>query len=441
MKLSVVFSLIVVMTLILSCAKQHEPTLDEELEEAIISGSRTGSLDYFIFPEEGEFDKLPNQDPANPLTPEKAKLGQLLFFEPGLAQNPSQEICYETYSCSSCHIPSRGFLPGRMQGIADGAVGFGNFGTRRLLADGYSEDEIDAQGTRPMTVMNVTYMTNTLWSGTFGANDKNVGTEYAWTGLAEVNHTGYAGLEAQNIEGFDLHRLEINDRVLYDFGYAALFDEAFPDIPKEQRYTPETASFAMGAFLRSILTNQAPLQQYLKGDRGALSEQQKRGAKLFFGKANCIACHNSPSFSNMQFFALGTADMYQFGGLNTSADDPRNRGRGMFTGREEDNYKFKVPQLYNLKEYASFFHGSSKYSIADVLDFKMEAKSENPNVSDEDVALNSFSLSKQQRSDLLDFLTNALYDNDMERYLPRYVLSGYCFPNNDDMSKEDMGCQ
>ena len=236
------------------------------------------------------------------------------------------------------------------------------------MAEGYLESEIDAQGTRPMTVMNVTFMTNTLWSGLFGANDRNEGTESSWTGLAEVIHTGYAGLEAQNIEGFDLHRLEINDRVLYDFGYAEYFDKAFPDIDVKDRYNPVTASFAMGAFLRTILTNEAPFQKYLKGDVNALTDEQKEGALLFMGKANCISCHRSPSFSNMQFFALGPNDMYNFGGLNTSADDPRNLGRGMFTGREEDNYKFKVPQLYNLKAYESFFHGSSKYHIEDVVD-------------------------------------------------------------------------
>ena len=424
-----------------SCSKTYEVTLDDELKELIIENSGDGTLDYFILPETGAYNQLPNQDPANPITAEKVKLGQLLFFEPGLAQNPAYDVCFETYSCSSCHIPTKGFLPGRIQGIADGAVGFGNEGTRRVLADGYHENEIDAQGTRPMTIMNVTFMTNTLWSGTFGANDKNIGTEYAWEGLAEVNHTGFAGLEAQNIEGFDLHRLEINDRVLYDFGYASLFDEAFPEIPKEERYSPMTASFAMSAFLRSVLTNEAPFQSYLKGNEDALTESEKRGAKLFYGKANCITCHNSPSFSSMQFFALGTADMYNFGGLNTSEDDPRNLGRGMFTHREEDMYKFKVPQLYNLNDYQSFFHGSSKYSIEDVVDFKSEAKSENPHVADENVALKPFGLSKKQKIDLVNFLRNALYDPDMDRYTPQYVLSGYCFPNNDPLSKDDMGCQ
>jgi len=441
MKLKLVFLGIVCLVLVSSCLKDHTGiTLDAQLKELITLSSKTGSLDYFIMPESGDYDALPNQDPNNPITAEKVHLGQLLFHETGLAQEAKYGVSLETYSCSSCHIASEGFLPGRSQGIADGAFGYGVNGSDRHLAPGYTASEIDAQGNRPMTVMNVTYMTNTLWSGTFGANDVNLGTEDAWTGLAEVNHTGFHGLEAQNIEGFHLHRLSINDKVLYEYGYAELFDEAFPEIPEQDRYNPVTASFAMGAYLRSLLTNKAPFQNYLKGVEYALTEDQKKGALVFFDKGRCINCHNSPSFSAMNFFALGTEDMYAFGGLNTSEDDPRYLGRGGFTGEQDDMYKFKVPQLYNLKDYSSFFHGSSKNSIEEVVDFKIAAQSENDKVAQDRLAISPLMLSAEERSNLIDFLTNALHDGNMERYVPESIPSGLCFPNNDPQSRIDIGC-
>jgi cytochrome c peroxidase len=79
-----------------------------------------------------------------------------------LAQNPNQKDSYETYSCATCHIPEKGFLPGRIQGIADGGRGFGDNGSFRTIAPTYLEEEVDAQGNRPLTVMNVTFSTNTL---------------------------------------------------------------------------------------------------------------------------------------------------------------------------------------------------------------------------------------------------------------------------------------
>ncbi|HPN71945.1 MAG TPA: cytochrome-c peroxidase, partial [Saprospiraceae bacterium] len=225
--------------------------LDETLLKYLSQNAPTGNYDYYIMPESTDYDKLPNQDPHNPITQAKIDLGKLLFHETGLAQDSKLGACYETFSCSSCHIGTKGFLPGRFQGIADGAEGFGYQGSNRRVVEGYTQYDLDAQGNRPMTVMNVTYMTNTLWSGMFGANDLNVGTKAVWTGSAAVNHTGYFGLEAQNIEGMKIHRLAINDKVLYDFGYAQMFDKAFPEIAKVRRYTPVTASFALSAYLRS----------------------------------------------------------------------------------------------------------------------------------------------------------------------------------------------
>jgi cytochrome c peroxidase len=428
---------------ITSCV--HDPgDVDElSLRKRLTETSPTGSLDYYVMPSETDYAALPNQDPANPITAEKVRLGQLLYYETGLAQIPLKPSSYETYSCSSCHIPEKGFLPGRMQGIADGAYGFGLEGEFREMRDDYIESELDAQGTRPLTSLNVAYVTNTLWSGIFGAKDINLGTNTWWDGLAAVNYTGYVGLEAQNIEGFDLHRLEINDKVLDVFGYRALFDEAFADRDVSDRYNPETASFAMSAYTRTMLTNQAPYQEWLRGDPTAITAEQKRGAYLFYGKARCYNCHSGPSFSSMNFHALGTKDMYEFGGLNTSADDERNLGRGMFTGRPADMHRFKVPQLYNLKQYETFFHGSSKLSIREVVDFKMKAQSENSTVANENLSplFKPVDLTEEEINNLIDFLENALFDPNTTRYVPDAILSGYCFPNNDIQARKDMGCE
>ena len=406
----------------------------------IAEKSRSGSSDYFIMPASGDYAALPNQDPANPITEEKVQLGKLLFFETGLAQDAITAEGKETFSCATCHVPESGFLPGRIQGIADGAIGFGDQGNNRVTLSNYAESELDAQGVRPLTVMNVTYMTNTLWSGTFGAEDRNIGTEDAWENEAEVNHLGFAGIESQNIEGLHLHRMAITDKVLNEYGYAARFDEAFPNIAVEDRYTVTTASFAIAAYLRTILTSEAPFQRYLRGDNDALFETEKRGAIVFFDKANCVSCHSGPSFSSMNFVSLGTKDLYEAGGLNTSPDDPRNLGRGSLTGNPSDMYRFKVPQLYNLKQYKTFFHGSSKRSIEEVVDFKIAAVSENSNVPTSDVPLRPLTLTATEKADLINFLTSGLFDAQMQRHVPEEVLSGNCLPNNDAKSKEDLGC-
>ena len=46
------------------------------------------------------------EDAANPFSPEKAALGQMLFFDPVLSKD-------STLSCSSCHLPERAFTDGK----------------------------------------------------------------------------------------------------------------------------------------------------------------------------------------------------------------------------------------------------------------------------------------------------------------------------------------
>ena len=138
--------------------------------------SETGNTNYYILPSSNDLDAIP-QDPKNPLTQAKVDLGKQIFFDTGLAQGALKESGMGTYSCSSCHLPSAGFRPGTAQGIADGGVGFGFNGDGRVRNTEYQEDEIDVQSARPLSLINVAYVTNTSWNGQFGSTGVNVGTE------------------------------------------------------------------------------------------------------------------------------------------------------------------------------------------------------------------------------------------------------------------------
>lgn len=418
---------------------------DSLLENAVKKFSPTGDLDHFILPQSNDYANIPTS-PENPITPVKVALGKFLFFETGLGLAPMQEIGEGTYSCGSCHIPSAGFRPGREQGIGEGGVGFGLNGEDRVMSDYYTPEQLDAQGARPLSVLNAAYVTNALWNGQFGGGGINEGTEAVWKeeNGTNINHLGLGGLESQNIESFHLHRMVINKDVVDELGYTPYFESAFSDFPEEERYSEKAASFAIAAYLRTLLTNKAPFQDYLKGNKTALTEQEKRGAMLFFGEAKCVTCHSGPSLNAMNFYAIGVKDLYECGDniVNTSADDPRNLGRGGFTENPEDMYKFKVPQLYNLKDTPFYFHGSSKTSLEDVVKYFNDGVIENSNVPLSQIPpiFQPLGLDQSEIDDLVAFLENGLHDPDLTRYEPDYILSGNCFPNNDEQSRIDIGC-
>lgn len=417
--------------------------LDSALEERLKESSLNGSYEEYLLPDELDYQNIP-QDPKNPLTTEKVELGKLLFFETGVALAPAHQISRESYSCGTCHVPASGFLPGAAQGIADGGVGFGLAGEERSMYNFYEEEDVDAQGARPLSQINVAFSTNTSWNGQFGSGGLNEGTETVWDNniVTEVNHLGFSGIESQNIEGVELHRMVYNEEILDDLGYIDLFDEAFSEVSLEERYTKETASLAISAYTRTLIPNQAPFQHWLKGETEAMSDTEKRGALLFFGKAGCVNCHKGAALNGLRFEAIGVEDLYQNGGVNTDASDRRNLGRGGFTGVTEDLYKFKVPQLYNLKDAGHYFHGSSKNSLREVVEYFNDAISENENVPNEQLSLyfRPLNLSEKEIEDITAFLEESLFDPEMNRYVPGAVHSGNCIPNNDLFSQIDLGC-
>jgi cytochrome c peroxidase len=442
------FLLLATTSYFLSCVHEPDFNFDKLLEEQLNIRSATGSYEGYIMPDGFDLTALPNQDAKNPVTKAKVELGRMLFYETGLALENKYPESKGTFSCSSCHVPSRGFTAGRFQGIADGAWGFGESGESRNKIPVYMGHEVDAQGARPLPVVNLAYVTNALWAGTFGSFSVNEGTEAVWNQdtLVEINFKGLMGLEANNARALAVHRQVINKAVMDSLGYTAMFDEAFPEIPENERYNRFTGGFAIAAYFRTILTNQAPFQKWLKGEKSAMTEQQKKGALLFFGKAGCANCHNSPSLNSdpHQFFALGVKDLYQsgFNVFATGPSDKRNFGRGGFTSQAADMHKFKVPQLYNLRDVGFYFHGASKQSLRDVVEYFNHAIPENPLVPEGQISgfFRPLGLTPEEVDDLTEFLANGLFDPAMERYVPTNTMSGNCFPNNDPLSVIEMGC-
>lgn len=415
---------------------------DAELRQLLEAQSNGAGLSYFIMPESNQFDLIP-QDPLNPLNSAKVQLGKLLFHEAGVglhAKLPEEGAM--TYTCASCHHAAAGFQAGRAQGIGEGGVGFGIRGEAREPNPAYPHDSLDIQPIRTPTAMNGAWQELMLWNGQFGAVGANEGTEDRWAMGTPIfnNFFGHHGLETQAIAGMTVHRQFLDENVCETYPmYEDLFDLAFPEWPVSTRYTNRTAGLAMAAYERTMISNKAPWQEYLKGNTSALSESEKRGAVVFFGKAECSSCHTGPAMNSMSFHGYGMNDLNGPGIINGATDD---KGRGGFTANPEDNYKFKTPQLYNLTDSPFLGHGSSFRSVREVVEYKNNGIPQNPNVPESQLAeqFRPLGLTEQEITDLVNFIENALYDPYLSRYEPQTLPSGFCFPNNDVMSQIDQGC-
>ncbi|NVK58211.1 MAG: cytochrome-c peroxidase [Alteromonadaceae bacterium] len=431
----------------------------EELK-ASINATHSLGLDAYILPQENDFEQIP-QDPNNPLTQEKVTLGKLLFHETALSTEGVNKARAGTWSCASCHHVDAGFKAGVPQGIGEGGEGFGVKGEMRHFAYGFDKASLDPEyipDVQPFaspTILNTAYQEVMLWNGQFGnmeGGKVNHDLELAvlapqGTPKAE-NIRQLAGLEIQAIAGTAVHRLKTDvDSVLQtNDEYALLFELAFPDGSND---IVEDAGKAIAAYERTVLANRAPFQRWLQGDESALNEQEIQGAALFFGKANCVSCHRGPALSsepgaaeNEMFMAIGFADFdpnhAKVSGVVTDADA---KGRGGFTGEAADNYKFKVPQLYNLADSNVFGHGASFSSIRNVIAYKNAAVPQKViPVEQLDPRFKPLGLTESEIDQLTAFLTYALYDDDLHRYRPDALPTNACFPVADEQSKLDLNC-
>ena len=425
--------------------EDRDRQLDIDLEAALNVTSNGDGKSFYTMPDSYDFDNIP-QDPKNPLTQAKVDLGKYLFFETGLSMSPKKEIAQGTYSCASCHIASAGFQSGRVQPIADGGIGIGLNGEGRKRSSAYAPTDVDAGNIRQPSLLNGAYTRLKMWNGMFGSTDQNEGTEHLWIGdPLPANHLGFEGLETQAIAALVGHRLAHTKEFITNIPeYKEQYDNVFSEVPEEDRYSHVSTGLAIGAWQRTLLPNEAPFQKWLKGDETAMTDTEKKGALLFFGKANCTDCHNGPALNAMEFHAMGMNDMYMNSEeiYNTSAEDPINLGRASFTGDPADNYKYKVPQLYNLDNNHYYGHGSSFRDLRDIVDYLNKAIPENPNVpasqlAEEFVPLN---LTDEEVDQLTMFLKTGLKDPNLDRYVPSSLPSGNCFPMNDPMSKVELGC-
>lgn len=443
------FSIVAILFLVVvtyACRKTNDSPQDSELFELLINASGGKGLSYFSFPASNDYAHIP-QDPKNPITAAKVELGKFLFHEVQLGGSPKLPGGIYTYSCASCHNAKAGFQACVPQGMGEGGWGFGMSGEGRVPNPAYPIDSVDVQAVRSPSAMNGAYQEATLWNGQLGATGVNEGTQYAWTPGTpkELNHLGYQGLETQVLAGQINHRLKIDvDWLRANTEYHSLFDKAFPDVPEDRRISKLTVALAIAAYERTLMASQAPFQVWLRGDQYAMNEVEKQGAKLFFGKAECYTCHNGPALNAMNFYALGMADLQNGvrGVFNVNPNDGAHKGRGGFTGRAEDMYKFKVPQLYNLADSRFYGHGASFTSIAEVIRYKNAAVSQNPNVPATQLAqgFRPLHLNESEIQALATFIETALRDPQLKRYVPAYLPSGRCFPNADQKSRADMGC-
>ncbi len=167
-------------------------------------------------------------------------------------------------------------------------------------------------------------------------------------------------------------------------GYVDAFSRAYPG----QAISLDTIAAAVATFERTVISNDAPFDRWIKGDANAISSNAVRGFVLFNGKANCAACHMTWRMSDDGFHDIGLHDT--------------DRGRAaIMPGIVQLEHAFKTPTLRNVNQRAPYMHDGSVSSLAAVIEhydggFETRASL--------DTNMHRLGLTKDEKADLLAFL-------------------------------------
>ncbi len=346
------------------------------------------------------FSALPEQVKApkdNPLSTEKIELGRLLFFDPILSGN-------KDVACASCHHPAMGYA--EILDISIGVNGRG-FGYKRVFNE---PNDI------PFTKRNSPTIINTAFNGINIRNRyKPEQAPMFWdlraSSLEEQALEPIKSMEEMRGRGYQKEEIipEIVRRIKGIPVYQRLFDEAFD---AEASISAENIAKAIASFERSLLTNNSRFDQYMRGDKKAISISEREGFEEFV-RAGCGNCHNGPMFSDFQQHVLGVPDNQKLSTLDMGIDS---------------SYAFRTPTLRNLRFTFPYMHNGSMPSLQRVLEFYEDISfgvMRNPNLSKDqlDPLLKNIRLKVKDMAPIISFL-NTLNDNSFDQAVPESVPSG-----------------
>jgi cytochrome c peroxidase len=146
--------------------------------------------------------------------------------------------------------------------------------------------------------------------------------------------------------------------------YVALFEAAYPDIPRALLSFRDAAN-AIAAFqLEELTKTDSPFDRYLSRDDFALSTEEKEGALLFFGRARCSTCHSGPLLGAQQFANAGVPQI----GPGMPGTAPLDLGRGEIDEHQFFHFSFRVAPLRNVELTAPYMHNGAYRTLEAVVD-------------------------------------------------------------------------
>ncbi len=242
-------------------------------------------------------------NPKNPITKAKVKLGEKLYMDPRLSRSG-------LISCNTCH----NLMEGGDDGVGPSTGHMWRHNPHHLNAP---------------TVYNAVFFGSQFWDGR--AKDLEAQAQGPTLAHPEMAAT----------------KQHIVDVVTSMPEYVKEFKKAYGENVKItfSKITDTIANF------ERILVTPAPYDAFLNGYKEALTPKQKKGLKTFI-QIGCASCHNGVALGG-EMNVINVAATYKY--MNV----------GDFKGNK--NGMVKVPTLRNITQTAPYFHNGMIWNLKDAI--------------------------------------------------------------------------
>lgn len=255
------------------------------------------------------------QEPIQPITPVKdinlaqVELGKKLYFDPRLSKSGF-------ISCNSCHNLSMG----------------GTDNLKTSIGHNWHQGPINAP-----TVLNSSMNVAQFWDGRAADLKEQAGGPIANPGEMAFSHT----LAIDVLESIPQYLTE--------------FKQTFG----KDKIDIDQVTQAIAEFEKTLITPNSRFDQWLLGDKDAITDEELAGYHLF-KDSGCVACHNGPAVGGNSFQKMGVVEPYK-------ANSPA-QGLSAVTGKDADRFKFKVPTLRNVEMTYPYFHDGGAETLTEAVD-------------------------------------------------------------------------
>lgn len=266
----------------------------------------------------------------------RIELGKILFFEPRLSGSGK-------ISCASCHQPELSWTDGKEKSVGhEGSL------TKR----------------NSPSIQNSWFYNKLFWDGR----------------AKSLEDQAFAPINSETEMNNEMHLVMIF--MNKSSAYKKLFKEAFGD----EHIDPDRLTEAIASFEKTIVSRKSRFDNFLEGNKNALTDNELRGLHLFRSKARCMNCHNGPLFSDNGFHNNGFSDS--------------DKGLYMVTHHEEDMGKMKTPSLRDVMKTGPWMHNGIHHNMEEII----EKYNRGIIPAGTDKLVRPLNLSKKEKKNIIAFL-------------------------------------